>query len=77
MAGVLWTGIDLFMGTVLGPVIGGLNDEQSAALFQRLTPKTAFLLPSLAVVTIVGGSRSPSASDGSRTPNRGWRCSPR
>jgi hypothetical protein len=55
MAGVLWTGIDVFMGTVLGPVIGGLDDEQSAAVFQRLTPKTAFLLPSLAFVTIAGG----------------------
>jgi hypothetical protein len=55
MAGVLWTGIDVFMGAVLGPVIGGLDDEQSAALFSRLTPKTAFLLPSLAAVTIAGG----------------------
>ncbi|WP_425492952.1 hypothetical protein [Natrinema amylolyticum] len=55
MAGVLWTGIDLFMGAVLGPVIGGLDDEQSSAVFQRLTPKTAFLLPSLAFVTIAGG----------------------
>ncbi|MFB6188186.1 MAG: hypothetical protein ABEI86_15160, partial [Halobacteriaceae archaeon] len=37
MAGVLWTGIDVFMGAVLGPVIGGLDDEQSAAVFRRLT----------------------------------------
>ncbi|MFC7138857.1 hypothetical protein ACFQMA_03275 [Halosimplex aquaticum] len=55
MAGVLWTGIDIFMGAVLGPVVGGLDDEQSAAVFQRLTPKTAFLLPSLATVTIASG----------------------
>jgi hypothetical protein len=55
MTGVLWTGIDLFMGAVLGPVIGGLDEEQSAAVFQRLTPKTAFLLPSLAFVTIATG----------------------
>ena len=55
MTGVLWTGIDLFMGLVLGPVIGGLDDDQSAAVFQRLTPKTAFLLPSLALVTIASG----------------------
>ncbi|MFB6139654.1 MAG: hypothetical protein ABEJ26_04375 [Halosimplex sp.] len=55
MAGVLWTGIDIFMGTVLGPVVGGLDDEQSAAVFKRLTPKTAFLLPSLATVTIASG----------------------
>ncbi|ACV11545.1 conserved hypothetical protein [Halorhabdus utahensis DSM 12940] len=55
MAGVLWTGIDVFIGAVLGPVIGGLDDEESAAVFQRLTPKTAFLLPSLATVTIASG----------------------
>ncbi|WP_415383297.1 hypothetical protein [Halosimplex sp. TS25] len=55
MAGVLWTGIDIFIGAVLGPVVGGLDDEQSAAVFQRLTPKTAFLLPSLATVTIASG----------------------
>ncbi|WP_123532978.1 hypothetical protein [Halosimplex salinum] len=55
MAGVLWTGIDIFIGTVLGPVVGGLDDEESAAVFSRLTPKTSFLLPSLAFVTIAGG----------------------
>jgi hypothetical protein len=55
LAGVLWTGIDVFMGAVLGPVVGGLDDEESAAVFRRLTPKTAFLLPSLAFVTIAGG----------------------
>jgi hypothetical protein len=55
MAGVLWTGIDLFIGAVLGPVIGGLDDDESAAVFSRLTPKTAFLLPSLAFVTIASG----------------------
>jgi hypothetical protein len=55
MAGVLWTGTDLFIGAVLGPVIGGMDDEESAALFSRLTPKTAFLLPSLAFVTIGAG----------------------
>lgn len=55
MSGVLWTGIDIFMGTVLGPVVGGLDDEASAAVFRRLTPKTTFLLPSLALVTIATG----------------------
>nr|WP_136688509.1 hypothetical protein [Halorhabdus amylolytica] len=55
MAGVLWTGIDVFIGAVLGPVIGGLDEEESAAVFRRLTPKTSFLLPSLATVTITSG----------------------
>lgn len=55
MSGVLWTGADLFMGLVLGPVAGGLDESESAALFRRLTPKTAFFLPSMALVTIAGG----------------------
>src|SRR6056297_3679374 len=55
MAGVLWTGIDLFLGLVLGPVIGGLDESEKASVFQRLTPKTTFLMPALALVTIFGG----------------------
>lgn len=55
MAGVMWTGVDLFMGLVLGPVIGGLAVKQRAQVFKRLTPKTTFLMPSLAFVTIFGG----------------------
>jgi len=55
MAGVLWTGIDLFMAMVLGPVLSGLAVEERASVFQRFTPKMAFLMPSLALVTIVGG----------------------
>ncbi|WP_413229592.1 hypothetical protein [Haloarcula salinisoli] len=55
MAGVLWTGTDLFIGVILGPVIGGLDEEASAAVFERLTPKTAFFLPSMAFLTIATG----------------------
>ncbi|WP_424019958.1 hypothetical protein ACOZ4N_14100 [Halorientalis pallida] len=55
MAGVLWTGIDLFMAVVLGPVLGGLAVEERANVFQRFTPKMTFLMPSLALVTIAGG----------------------
>jgi len=55
MAGVLWTGIDLFMGAVLGPVLGGLAPERRAAFFARFTPKMAFLMPTLAVVTVSAG----------------------
>lgn len=55
MAGVLWTGIDLFMAAVLGPVLGGLDPEARADVFRRFTPKMTFLMPVLALVTIVGG----------------------
>jgi hypothetical protein len=55
MAGVLWTGIDLFMAIVFGPVLGGLTVDERASVFQRFTPKMAFLMPTLALVTIFGG----------------------
>ncbi len=55
MAGVLWTGIDVFMALVVGPVLGSLDAEQRADWFERFTPKMAFLMPTLATVTIFGG----------------------
>ncbi|MFA1611413.1 hypothetical protein [Halobellus rubicundus] len=55
MAGVLWTGTDLFMALVLGPVLGGLDVDERAEVFQRFTPKMAFLMPTLAFTTIIGG----------------------
>jgi len=55
MSGVLWTGTDLFLGAILGPVIGGLDEESSAAVFERLTPKLAFFLPAMATLTIATG----------------------
>lgn len=55
MAGVLWTGIDLFMGLVLGPVLGGQEPEERASFFSSFTPKMTFLMPTLATVTIAGG----------------------
>ncbi|WP_345780937.1 hypothetical protein [Halosolutus gelatinilyticus] len=54
-AGVLWTGIDLFMALVLGPVLGGLDVSERASVFERFTPKMTFLMPALALVTIAGG----------------------
>jgi len=55
MAGVLGTGVDLFMGAVLGPVVGGLDPEQRGDFFARFTPKMTFLMPVLATVTITAG----------------------
>lgn len=55
MAGVIWTGIDLFMGAVIGPVVGSLEPEQRAGFFKTFTPKMTFLMPVLSLVTIAGG----------------------
>jgi hypothetical protein len=55
MAGVLWTGIDVFLALVVGPVIGSLGVDERASWFETFTPKMTFLMPTLATVTIFGG----------------------
>lgn len=55
MCGVMWTGIDLFMGFVVGPIIRGLPFEARRAIVVRLLPKTLFLMPTLAIATGTAG----------------------
>lgn len=55
MTGGLWTGIDLFMGFVLGPVLGGMEPKDRAGVFKRLMPKMTFLMPVVAGVTGTSG----------------------
>lgn len=55
MAGVLWTGIDLFMGFVIGPIMRGLPLPARRAMILKLTPKTLFLLPTLSIITTTAG----------------------
>ena len=49
--GLLWTGIDLFMGFVIGPALRSLPFEMRRAVMTRITPKTLFILPVLAIIT--------------------------
>ena len=53
--GVLWTGIDLFMGFVLGPIMRRLDLPLRRALIIRLMPRMLFLMPTLSIVTGTSG----------------------
>jgi hypothetical protein len=55
MSGVLWTGIDLFMGFVVGPIMRTLPIPARRAMILRLMPKTLFLLPTLSAMTGIAG----------------------
>lgn len=48
---LLWTGIDLFMGFVLGPILRRVEPQARRAVLLRLTPRTLFLMPTLAIIT--------------------------
>ena len=55
LAGVMWTGIDLFMGFVIGPVMRRMNLAARRALICRLMPRMLFLMPTLAIITGTSG----------------------
>jgi hypothetical protein len=49
--GLLWTGIDLFVGFVLGPILRQVDIPVRREIAVRLTPRTLFLMPTLAAIT--------------------------
>jgi len=55
MTGVLWTGIDLFMGFVVGPIMRRMDPAARRALTIRLVPRMLFLMPTLSIVTGTSG----------------------
>jgi hypothetical protein len=50
-AGLLWTGIDLFMGFVVGPALRRTPFEVRRAVMTQLTPRTMFILPTISIIT--------------------------
>ena len=55
IAGVLWTGIDLFMGFVMGPILRRAAPSARREIITSLVPKTLFLMPTLSIVTGTAG----------------------
>jgi len=55
VAGGLWTGIDLFLGFVIGPVLGHLSVPARAELSKRFMPKMVIIMPTLVVCTLAAG----------------------
>ena len=55
LAGGLWTGIDLFMGFVIGPILRRLPLDARRAVISALVPRTLILMPTLSIVTSTAG----------------------
>ena len=51
ICGVMWTGIDLFMGFIVGPILRRIDITARREVIVRLVPKTLFLMPTLAIIT--------------------------
>jgi uncharacterized membrane protein len=55
ICGVMWTGIDLFMGFIVGPILKRIDIAARREIIVRLVPKTLFLMPTLAIITGTSG----------------------
>ncbi|HLW95609.1 MAG TPA: hypothetical protein VKS25_09545 [Solirubrobacteraceae bacterium] len=72
--GGLWTAVDLFLGLVLGPIMGSMSVASRIELSSRLMPKLLLIMPTLVTMTLGSGFQlarkvgnlAPSS------PNHGW-----
>jgi hypothetical protein len=55
VGGGMWTAIDLFVGFVIGPILGRLSVQARVEFLTRFMPKMVLLMPTLVTVTLVAG----------------------
>jgi hypothetical protein len=55
VGGGLWTGIDLFVGLIIGPILGRLSIPSRIEFSTRFMPKMLLLMPTLVTMTLASG----------------------
>ena len=74
VGGALWTAIDLFVGLVVGPILGRLSVPARAEFSARFMPKMVLLMPTLVLMTLAAGFqlalKEGNLAPGS--PNHAW-----
>lgn len=74
VGGALWTAIDLFVGLVIGPILGRLSVQARAEFAARFMPKMVLLMPTLVLMTLAAGFqlalREGNLAPGN--PNHAW-----
>lgn len=74
VGGGLWTGIDLFVGFVIGPILGRLSIPARIEFTTRFMPKMLVIMPTLVTMTLGAGfqlARHLGALD-SVYPHHAW-----
>jgi len=74
VGGGMWTALDLFLGLVLGPILGRLSIPARVEFSARFMPKMLLIMPTLVICTLTAGFQlalklgnlEPSS------PNRSW-----
>src|SRR2546427_4496797 len=55
VGGGLWTGIDLFVGFVVGPIIGRMSIPSRIEFSTRFMPKMLLIMPTVVTMTLATG----------------------
>jgi hypothetical protein len=74
VGGGLWTGIDLFLGFIIGPVLGRMSIPARVEFSKRFMPKMVLLMPTLVIITMTGGWQLARhvGNLSSSYPEHGW-----
>jgi hypothetical protein len=74
VGGAAWTVIDLFLGFVLGPIMGQLSIPARVEFTTRLMPKMVLIMPTAVTVTLAAGWQLSThlGTDLTVNPLHGW-----
>lgn len=74
VGGAFWTALDLFLGFVLGPILGRLSIPARVELTTRLMPKMLLIMPTVVICTLAGGWQLARQTGDilSTFPQHGW-----
>ncbi len=74
VGGGLWTGIDLFVGFVVGPIIGRMSIPARIEFSTRFMPKMLLIMPTVVTMTLAAGFQTARLSGflDTSNPRHGW-----
>src|SRR5581483_11308876 len=72
--GAAWTIIDLFLGLILGPIMGRMSVPARVEFTTRLMPKMVLIMPTVVSLTLAAGWQLSTklGTNLSVYPNHGW-----
>ncbi len=72
--GAAWTIVDLFLGLVLGPILGSLSIPARIEMTTKLMPKMVLIMPTVVSMTLAAGWQLGIKTGNvfSSSPNHGW-----
>jgi len=73
-AGAAWTIVDLFLGLVLGPIMGRMSVPARVEFTTKLMPKMVLIMPTVVTLTLAAGWQLATKLGTVLTsyPNHGW-----